>query len=65
MDIERWCRICSIEVNCGVFLFGDEAKRTFLHAKIRKYLSVSVRTIFVFVAVSREVDIFSWCFRLV
>ncbi|KAH1023494.1 hypothetical protein HUJ04_012690 [Dendroctonus ponderosae] len=42
MDIEKWCRICSIEVNCGVFLFGDEAKRTFLHAKIRKYLCVSI-----------------------
>lgn len=48
MDIEKWCRICSIEVKCGVFLFSEEAKRAFLHAKIRKYLSVSVRTIFVF-----------------
>jgi len=43
MDIEKWCRICSIEVKCGVFLFSEEAKQTFLHAKIRKYLSVSVR----------------------
>ncbi|XP_066157917.1 zinc finger protein 664-like [Euwallacea fornicatus] len=42
MDIEKWCRICSIEVKCGVFLFSEEAKQAFLHAKIRKYLSVSV-----------------------
>ncbi|XP_060536872.1 zinc finger protein 26-like [Cylas formicarius] len=42
MDFGRWCRICSVEVKCGVFLFGEEAKRSFLHAKIRKYLSVSI-----------------------
>ncbi|CAG9772234.1 unnamed protein product [Ceutorhynchus assimilis] len=42
MDIGKWCRICSVEVKCGIFVFSEEAKRAFLHAKIRKYLSVTI-----------------------
>lgn len=40
--LSKWCRICSSEFNTGIFLFGEEARRLFLHAKIRRYLALTV-----------------------
>nr|CAI5829709.1 unnamed protein product [Callosobruchus analis] len=38
----KWCRICYSELSTGLNLFGEEARRSFLHAKIRKYLSLTI-----------------------
>ncbi|KAJ8941874.1 hypothetical protein NQ318_001727 [Aromia moschata] len=38
----RWCRICYTEFANGINLFGEEARRSFLHAKIRRYLSLTI-----------------------
>ncbi|XP_044256965.1 zinc finger protein 771-like [Tribolium madens] len=40
--LSKWCRICSSEFNTGIFLFGEEARRLFLHAKIRRYLALTI-----------------------
>ncbi|KAJ8926929.1 hypothetical protein NQ314_020781 [Rhamnusium bicolor] len=37
----KWCRICYTEFTKGINLFGEEARRSFLHAKIRRYLSLT------------------------
>ncbi|KAJ8923740.1 hypothetical protein NQ315_010321 [Exocentrus adspersus] len=38
----KWCRICYSEFTNGINLFGEEARRSFLHAKIRRYLSLTI-----------------------
>ncbi|KAJ8980732.1 hypothetical protein NQ317_019227 [Molorchus minor] len=38
----KWCRICYTEFTNGINLFGEESRRTFLHAKIRRYLSLTI-----------------------
>lgn len=45
--LRKWCRICSAEINSGVFVFGEEAKRNFLQAKIRRYLALTVLHIYI------------------
>lgn len=46
MDSERLfaqsCRICSTELENGVFVFGEEGKKMYLQAKIRKYLYIKI-----------------------
>lgn len=42
ISISKWCRICFSEFSSGIFLFGDEAKKLFLEAKIKKYLALSI-----------------------
>lgn len=36
------CRICSVELENGVLVFGEEGKQMYLQAKIRKYLYITV-----------------------
>lgn len=40
--LTKKCRICYLEFRNGVNLFGEEARRVFLQAKIRRYLSFTV-----------------------
>ncbi|KAF5281652.1 hypothetical protein FQA39_LY17750 [Lamprigera yunnana] len=46
MDSERLfsqsCRICSAELENGVFIFGEEGKNLYLQAKIQKYLYIKI-----------------------
>ncbi|KAF5297831.1 hypothetical protein FQR65_LT09902 [Abscondita terminalis] len=46
MDSERLfaqsCRICSTELENGVLVFGEEGKKLYLQAKIRKYLYIKI-----------------------
>ncbi|KAB0800149.1 hypothetical protein PPYR_08029 [Photinus pyralis] len=46
MDSERLfaqtCRICSAELENGVLVFGEEGKKLYLQAKIRKYLYIKI-----------------------
>ncbi|XP_046382527.1 zinc finger protein OZF-like isoform X1 [Ischnura elegans] len=40
--LDKLCRICTAEQDEGIFIFGEEGKRLFLEAKMKKYLYIAV-----------------------
>ncbi|KAG8229646.1 hypothetical protein J437_LFUL008578 [Ladona fulva] len=40
--LDKLCRICTAEQEEGIFIFGEEGKRLFLEAKMKKYLYIAV-----------------------
>lgn len=44
LQINRSCRICLSDLISGICIFSEEGKRQYLHAKIRKYLYITVCT---------------------
>lgn len=62
-SLTKQCRICISEFRDGVNLFSEEARRLFLQAKIRRYLSFTV-SIFKKSGNKKKTVCYCWCYVL-